>query len=76
MRMTIVDLSAAPEGTTVPANVVLGDDCYLEVVRETFERFRSTRQPGVMLGKGVRVYHGTRFSIERLLRNSGGLLDR
>lgn len=48
---------------TLPANVRLGTDCFLER-RESFKRFRSTRQPGLVLGDRVRVYTWTEFNIE------------
>lgn len=40
-----------------------GSDCYIER-RESFKRFRSTRQPGLVLGNGVKVYTWTEFNIE------------
>jgi acetyltransferase-like isoleucine patch superfamily enzyme len=48
---------------TLPANVVLGADCFLEQ-RASFQRFRSTREPGLVLGDRVRVYMWTAFSVE------------
>jgi len=47
----------------LPANIVIGDDCYFER-RGSFERFRSTRSPGLILGNRVRVYTWTTFNIE------------
>jgi acetyltransferase-like isoleucine patch superfamily enzyme len=48
---------------TLPPNVVLGEGCFLER-RESFDRFRSTRQPGLVLGNAVRVYTWTAFNVE------------
>jgi acetyltransferase-like isoleucine patch superfamily enzyme len=48
---------------TLPANVRVGEGCYLEC-REAFDRFRSTRVPGLSLGNRVRVYAWTRFGVE------------
>jgi acetyltransferase-like isoleucine patch superfamily enzyme len=48
---------------TLPANIVLGEGCFLER-RESFARFRSTRQPGLVLGSGARVYTWTAFNVE------------
>jgi len=48
----------------LPWNVHVGKGCVLERTRNTFARFRSTRDPGVRLGDDVRVFHGTTFSVE------------
>jgi acetyltransferase-like isoleucine patch superfamily enzyme len=48
----------------LPWNVRVGHGCVLERTRDTFARFRSTRDPGVRLGDDVRVFHGTTFSVE------------
>jgi UDP-3-O-[3-hydroxymyristoyl] glucosamine N-acyltransferase len=48
---------------TLPANVRLGRDCWIERP-QSFERFRSTRTPGVVLGDGVLVYGWTVFNVE------------
>ncbi len=47
----------------LPKNVQLGPDCYLER-KESFKRFRSTRQPGLVLGARVQVFTWTEFNIE------------
>ncbi len=44
-------------------NIVVGDGCYLEN-RASFERCRSTRNPGLSIGDGSRVYMWTVFNIE------------
>jgi hypothetical protein len=47
----------------LPANVRLGEGCWIERP-ESFERFRSTREPGVVLGDGTQVFGWTIFSVE------------
>jgi len=49
--------------TTLPANVKLGRDCWIERP-QSFERFCSTQMPGVVLGDGVVVYGWTVFTVE------------
>jgi acetyltransferase-like isoleucine patch superfamily enzyme len=48
---------------SLPANVRLGKDCWLER-RDSFARFRSERQPGLLLGDRVKVYTWTTFNVE------------
>ncbi len=61
------DELAAIEGTwdyaTLPANVRIGPGCWIER-RQSFERFRSTRDPGLVLGERVRVHTWTVFNVE------------
>ena len=47
----------------LPKNIRVGADCFLER-RESFKRFRSTREPGLTLGDRVQVYTWTEFNIE------------
>lgn len=47
----------------LPDNVVLGEGCYLES-KGSFRRFRSARQPGLVLGRNARVYNWTAFTVE------------
>jgi hypothetical protein len=47
----------------LPANVHLGRGCWIERP-QSFERFRSTRMPGAVLGDGVIVYGWTVFNVE------------
>jgi acetyltransferase-like isoleucine patch superfamily enzyme len=47
----------------LPGNVEVGEGCYLER-SDAFARYRSTRTPGLRLGKRVRVYTWSGFSIE------------
>lgn len=47
----------------LPANVRLGDGCWIER-RDSFERMRSTQDPAVVLGAGVQAYTWTTFNLE------------
>lgn len=47
----------------LPPNVLVGEGCWFER-KESFERFRSTRAPGLVFGKRVRVYTWTTFNVE------------
>jgi acetyltransferase-like isoleucine patch superfamily enzyme len=49
--------------SALPKNIRIGADCYLER-KESFKRFRSTREPGLVLGDRVKVYTWTEFNIE------------
>ena len=62
--MQVVDLSGLPNGAALPENIRAGSGCYIEVVKETFERFLSRKQPGLVLGQDVQIHFGTRFSVE------------
>jgi len=57
------DITGQWDYRTLPPNVRLGRDCWLER-RDSFARFRSQRQPGLVLGDGVRVYAWTTFNVE------------
>jgi acetyltransferase-like isoleucine patch superfamily enzyme len=59
-----VEIVSIADDTPVPANVVFGDGCRLEKRRETFQRFRSTQQPGLRLGDRVEIHIWSSFSIE------------
>jgi acetyltransferase-like isoleucine patch superfamily enzyme len=47
----------------MPDNVALGHGVLIER-EESFDRFRSTRRPGLVLGDGVEVYTWTTFNVE------------
>ncbi len=51
------------EQRSLPPNVRLGKDCYLER-QDAFGRFRSQRDPGLVLGDRVRVMTWTTFNVE------------
>jgi acetyltransferase-like isoleucine patch superfamily enzyme len=48
---------------TLPRNVRLGRGVWIER-RTSFDRFRSVRDPGVVIGDGVRVWAWTTFNVE------------
>lgn len=47
----------------LPRNIRVGEDCFLER-KESFKRFRSIRDPGLVIGNRVKVYTWTEFNIE------------
>jgi acetyltransferase-like isoleucine patch superfamily enzyme len=63
MNPELKDITGDWDYTTLPANVRLGAQCFLER-RGAFERFRSTRDPGLILGDRVQVYTWTTFNVE------------
>ncbi|HXI71484.1 MAG TPA: acyltransferase [Verrucomicrobiae bacterium] len=48
---------------TLPKNIRVGVDCFLER-KESFKRFRSTREPGLIIGNRVKIHTWTEFNIE------------
>lgn len=48
---------------TLPQNVRVGKDCWFER-KESFTRFKSVQQPGLIIGDRVKVYTWTSFNIE------------
>ena len=52
--------NALPRGGYLPVHA---EGCYLER-KESFRRFRSRREPGLVLGRGVRAYTWTEFNVE------------
>ena len=63
MPTDLDDLTGKWDYSVLPANVRLGKDCFLER-REAFERFRSQRDPGLVLGDRVQVFTWTTFNVE------------
>ena len=61
--MEIGDLTGTWNYNDLPANIRLGRDCFLER-RDAFGRFRSLRDPGLVLGDRVQVYTWTSFNID------------
>jgi len=57
------DITGQWDYGTLPPNVQIGADCWLER-KDSFARFRSERTPGLVLGDRVRVYTWTSFNIE------------
>jgi acetyltransferase-like isoleucine patch superfamily enzyme len=66
MNALLSDCSAITGGwdhAELPKNIRVGANCYLER-RESFKRFRSARDPGLVLGDRVKVYTWTEFNID------------
>src|SRR5690242_12128496 len=61
--MDVAEITGAWNYSTLPANVRLGAGCFLER-KDSFRRFRSSCDPGLVLGNGVTVYTWTEFNIE------------
>jgi acetyltransferase-like isoleucine patch superfamily enzyme len=61
--MSIAQITGRWDYRTLPANVRLGEGCFLER-KDSFKRYRSTRDPGLVLGDRVRVYTWTEFNLE------------
>ena len=57
------------EHASLPKNIRVGADCVLER-RDSFKRFRSTHDLGLIIGDRVKVYTWTEFNIE-----PGGMLE-
>ena len=51
------------ENASLPKNIRVGADCFLER-RDSFKRFRSAREPGLIIGDRVKVYTWTEFNVE------------
>jgi acetyltransferase-like isoleucine patch superfamily enzyme len=49
--------------TTLPANVKLGRNCFIER-KESFARYRSIQEPGLVMGDDVKVYTWATFNVE------------
>ena len=49
--------------STLPANVRLGRDCFIER-KNSFDRYRSEQNPGLVLGDRVKIYCFTALSVE------------
>jgi len=59
----IREITGTWDYASLPPNVELGAGCFIER-KESFRRFRSTREPGLRLGSNVRVYTWAAFSVE------------
>jgi len=61
--MDIDEITGAWPYGKLPPNVRIGQDCFLER-RDSFGRFRSEQNPGLVLGDRVQVYTWTTFNVE------------
>ncbi len=59
----IKDITGAWDYGILPRNVRVGEGCFLER-KDSFKRFRSERDPGLVLGTRVTAYTWTEFNIE------------
>ena len=60
---SIDEITGAWDYAARPKNVHLGPGCWIER-KASFERFRSSRDPGLVLGANVRVHTWTTFNVE------------
>ena len=63
MTIDVADITGQWDYASLPANVRLGPDCFLER-RASFARFRSRRDPGLVIGRGVWIYMWAAFSVD------------
>jgi acetyltransferase-like isoleucine patch superfamily enzyme len=61
--MDIAEITGCWDYGTLPDNVRIGANCFLERL-EAFSRFRSQQSPGLVLGDRVRVLTWTTFNVE------------
>lgn len=61
--MSLSEIDGTWNYSTLPANIVVGPGCFLER-KASFQRYRSTREPGLVLGARVCAYTWTEFNIE------------
>lgn len=61
--MDIEDLTGGWDYSKLPSNLRFGRDCYFEVPG-IFANFRSNRNPGLMIGDRVKVYHWAALSTD------------
>jgi acetyltransferase-like isoleucine patch superfamily enzyme len=61
--MDVSDLTGSWDYSTLPANVIVGRNCFIER-KQSLERFRSTRDPGLVLGDGVTIFMWSGISVE------------
>ena len=59
----MAEITGTWDYATLPANVRVGAGCFLER-KDSFRRFRSTRDPGLVLGDRVTAYTWTEFNVE------------
>ena len=63
MTLSVEDMTGAWDYSELPPNISIGRDCFLER-KDAFARFRSIRDPGLIIGARVTVYSWTTFTVE------------
>ena len=63
MSIDVGELTGSWDYTALPSNITIGSGCFLER-KDSFMRYRSVREPGIVLGNGVHVYTWTQFNID------------
>lgn len=61
--MDINEITGSWDYKTLPANIIIGQNCWFER-KDSFARFRSTQNPGLIIGNDVKVFTWTTFNIE------------
>lgn len=61
--MNISEITGDWDYRTLPLNIVIGKDCWIER-KDSFARYRSTRNPGLIIGDRVKVFTWTTFNVE------------
>lgn len=61
--MDVSELIGSWDYSTLPDNICLGKDCFLER-RDSFSWFRSQQRPGLVLGDRVKVLTWSTFNVE------------
>lgn len=62
MSFDVREVTGEWDRARIPAGVQVGERCWIERP-QSFEAFRSRRQPGLVLGDDVRVYGWTTFNV-------------
>jgi acetyltransferase-like isoleucine patch superfamily enzyme len=57
------DITGRWDHGSLPGNIRIGRDCWFER-KDSFERFKSRRQPGLVIGDRVRIYMWTTFNVQ------------
>ena len=63
MSFDVRNITGEWDYALLPRNVHIGAECFIER-REAFDRFRSERDPGLVLGDRVQVLTWTHFNVE------------
>ncbi|MFL6238982.1 MAG: acyltransferase [Actinomycetes bacterium] len=61
--MNVDELTGRWNYTTLPPNIRVGKDCFIER-KQSLERFRSERDPGLVIGDGVQIFMWSGISVE------------